>query len=154
MDTPIEAPGGTPQGNSTQVVTDYIREKDQERNVTPRQDRPLTLLELPVDILQLIVKEVSLFLSSLHASAVLTWCPPDHSYKRSDSTCLDELGSARACYTSDILTVRHCLARWTHHGNRIQERGRLDLRTQDAVSRKRFCSHHARRISTKYASTC
>lgn len=72
MDTPIEAPSGTPQGNSTQVVTDYIREKDQERNVTPRQDRPLTLLELPVDILQLIVKEVSLFLSSLHASAVLT----------------------------------------------------------------------------------
>ncbi|KAK0661571.1 hypothetical protein QBC41DRAFT_235880 [Cercophora samala] len=59
MDTPTDAPNGTSQGNPIPVVTEYIRERDQERKVTPRRDGPLTLLELPVDILQLIVKEIT-----------------------------------------------------------------------------------------------
>jgi hypothetical protein len=38
-------------------VSEYLKEKDQQRRAIYQRKRPLTLLELPVDILQLIVKE-------------------------------------------------------------------------------------------------
>ncbi|KAK0718833.1 hypothetical protein B0T21DRAFT_57330 [Apiosordaria backusii] len=59
MDTPIDAPNGAPQGKPAHVVSKYLKERYQERNVTPRRNGRLTLLELPVDILQLIVKEIT-----------------------------------------------------------------------------------------------
>ncbi|KAK4174038.1 hypothetical protein QBC36DRAFT_47831 [Triangularia setosa] len=59
MDTPTGAPNGTPHGKPARIVTEYLKEKDQKRNVTLIRNGPRTLLELPVDILQLIVKEIT-----------------------------------------------------------------------------------------------
>lgn len=44
------------------TVSDYLRDKEREWNRPSERKGPLTLLELPVDILRLIVKEASLLL--------------------------------------------------------------------------------------------
>ncbi|KAK4199724.1 hypothetical protein QBC40DRAFT_79230 [Triangularia verruculosa] len=105
MDTTADADNGTLQGRPA-VVSEYIKEKDQERNVTPRPSGPLTLLELPIDILQLIVKEVThtndltalaLTNSALHSLAIpliysrfdIVW--PDGQITSTESKSVDAL---------------------------------------------------------------
>lgn len=58
MESPTTTGGvGPSQDKTTQVVSEYFKERTQQWRAIYERKRPLTLLELPVDILQLIVKE-------------------------------------------------------------------------------------------------
>jgi hypothetical protein len=56
MDSPTSVPG-SPEGKMNCDVSKHVKEKTQKCQAAYPRKRPLNLLELPVDILQLIVKE-------------------------------------------------------------------------------------------------
>lgn len=61
MDTADVSAAAAPSAQQypeTRTVSGYLGEKDQEWKALYEKKRPLTLLELPVDILRLVVKEV------------------------------------------------------------------------------------------------
>ncbi len=57
-EAPISGPSFAKQATSLSVSR-YLKEKEQEWKAVSERSRPLTLLELPVDILSLVVKEAS-----------------------------------------------------------------------------------------------
>ena len=57
---PTPAPAPVPSSHTektSRIVSEYLKGKDQQWKELYEKKRPLTLLELPVDILRLIVKE-------------------------------------------------------------------------------------------------
>lgn len=77
-----------------------------------RKQGKLTLLELPLDILRMVVSEVRLGSTLLqrgedpHANARL-----DHTHQRPLSSRPDELDTIQPCCAAHILSFRHCVAR-------------------------------------------
>jgi len=57
----------TPRDQSRAAVSRYLKDKEEEWNKVPERTGPLNLLELPVDILRLIVKEACLLPLSYRA---------------------------------------------------------------------------------------
>ena len=57
-EAPISGPSFAKQATSLSVSR-FLKEKEQEWKAVSERSRPLTLLELPVDILSLVVKEAS-----------------------------------------------------------------------------------------------
>lgn len=57
MDSPTSAAAPSAQGKTSRIVSEYLKGKDEQWRALYERKRPLTLLELPIDILQLIVKE-------------------------------------------------------------------------------------------------
>ncbi|GAB1311399.1 hypothetical protein MFIFM68171_01609 [Madurella fahalii] len=80
MDSPACATAAaSTQEKTSKIVSEYLKGKDQQWREIYQRKRPLTLLELPIDILQLIVKEIThtndltalaLTNSALHSLAV------------------------------------------------------------------------------------
>ncbi|KAL2020660.1 hypothetical protein VTK56DRAFT_8056 [Thermocarpiscus australiensis] len=58
MDSPSPAAVST-QEKTSRIVSEYLKGKDEQWRAIYERKRPLTLLELPIDILQLIVKEIT-----------------------------------------------------------------------------------------------
>jgi hypothetical protein len=56
MDSPTSV-AGSREGKTNCAVSKHVKERSQKCQAAYPRNRPLTLLELPVDILQLIVKE-------------------------------------------------------------------------------------------------
>lgn len=59
---------------SLPTVSEYLKDKEREWSRTSERKGPLTLLELPVDILRLIVKEACLLLCPVPAGHVPEPC--------------------------------------------------------------------------------
>ena len=55
------APSPSTRDQARSAVHKFLRNKEQEWKAVADRKRPLTLLELPVDVLRLIVKEVGFF---------------------------------------------------------------------------------------------
>lgn len=97
----------------TGLATPKSNAEKQEVSSEPRRRRRLNLLDLPVDILKEIVKEVSFRRYSLvclgiqYADADIA---SDNSYQRPDVARPDMFCPAFACHPSYVLTVRHRLA--------------------------------------------
>lgn len=53
-----DAVSGTELDHGSSVISEYLRSKDPYWDNVPQRTEPLNLLELPVDVLRLIVKEV------------------------------------------------------------------------------------------------
>lgn len=74
------------QGNS--VISEYLRSRDPDWDNVPQRTEPLNLLELPVDVLRLVVKEVC---QDLLLPETIANFPADHSHKRSHLSGTDQL---------------------------------------------------------------
>lgn len=55
------APSPAAHEKKSKTIIEYLMAKDQQWKTLSQRKSPLTLLELPVDILRLIVKEVAFF---------------------------------------------------------------------------------------------
>lgn len=53
-----DAVSGTDLDHDNSIISEYLRSKDPDWDNVPQRTEPLNLLELPVDVLRLIVKEV------------------------------------------------------------------------------------------------
>lgn len=99
------------QGNS--VISEYLKSRDPDWDNIQQRTEPLNLLELPVDVLRLIVKEVCMLLLLLCApyscETVINFSA-DHSYKRSYLSRPDQLDPPQPRDPPHLLALRHSLA--------------------------------------------
>lgn len=58
-----DAVSGTELDHDNSIISEYLRSKGPDWDSVARRSEPMTLLDLPVDVLRLIVKEVDRFLS-------------------------------------------------------------------------------------------
>lgn len=80
------------------------------KNVGGR-NRPLQLLDLPVDVLKEIIKEVSAAFHSQKCLIAEASATIDHPHKRSYFPSSNLLCLTWACNTVNLLTLRYCVAR-------------------------------------------
>lgn len=59
-----------PQSRASCTISRLLKGKEREWAAVSKRSRPLTLLELPVDVLRLVVKEVRLDTPALHFTAL------------------------------------------------------------------------------------
>lgn len=120
-------------------ITKYLKSKDPGWDVQPAE--PKYLLDLPEDILRLIVKEVRNTQSWGLFCCVLILGPADHSYQRPHLTRLDQLYALQARHSSDLFQVRHCLAGCAYHPHRGKRRC-SDVWAVVTLYGKLVCPHH------------
>jgi hypothetical protein len=105
------------------IMSKYLGDKNEEWAAVSRKS-PLNLLDLPVDILKEIVREVS------YTSWLLGDCSRSLSgdpHQRFNLPCSHSLGSSCSCHPSDLFTIRHCLAGWSYHDRKSYRSRRLDV---------------------------
>lgn len=71
-----DAVSGAELDHDNSVISEYLRSKDPDWDNVPQRTEPLTLLELPVDVLRLIVKEVCIRCLPASGQPLLILCPP------------------------------------------------------------------------------
>ena len=99
--------GPVDKDGPAEKLSQLLGEKDKEWAVTVEKQRPLRLLDLPVDVLKEIIKEVP-SVHDLWFHYVLIRI--GHTYKRPDISCLDSLCSTPSGHPMHIFSIRHCLA--------------------------------------------
>jgi predicted RNA-binding protein len=73
MDSPISAVAVDSTVKTNRVVSEYVKEKARHQSQPIRErKRPLNILDLPVDILQLIVKEACKYSTMAYCKHLLT----------------------------------------------------------------------------------
>lgn len=132
-----DAVSGTLVDRDSSIISEYLRSKDPDwDNVDQRRTELQNLLDLPVDILRLIVKEASQThpynLIQAHPTLFPACLPtddqsPDHTYQRPDVFGADQLDLPQPCHPSYLLTFRYRLARRPHYHSRRQERRCFDI---------------------------
>lgn len=86
-----------------------LKGKERERESVVQGVRPLQLLDLPVDILKEIIKEVSDASKDVQPPTLLT-LTLGHSHQRSYVLGSHPLCPTQSCNTLHLLKVRYCLA--------------------------------------------
>ncbi len=89
-----------------------LREKEEmlASVVEKRKKGLLQLLDLPVDVLRDIVKEVRSIFEAFISSSTLTNDSTGHAHKRSYISRIDAFCAPKSCHTSYLLAVRYRLA--------------------------------------------
>lgn len=154
-----DAVSGTMADRDSSIISEYLRSKDPGWDSVDQRTEPQNLLDLPVDILRLIVKEASqthpttcfwavphvLLFSCGSPSSVTSFTDdqlPDHPYQRFDFACPDQLDLPQLGHSSHLLALRHRLARRPHDGRRCQERRCFDVRPVNLVHGKCLCPYN------------
>jgi hypothetical protein len=98
------------------TMSKHLKGKEKEWKAISHKSGPLTLLELPDDVLRLIVKEVcSKSQYPCCRGATDDENDPDHSYQRPHVPRTHKLDPLSPCSSAHIRTLRYCLARCTHN---------------------------------------
>lgn len=93
------------------VVKKLLKGKEKEWTATVEKNRPLQLLDLPLDILKDVVKEVWEDSSSIDLICAELTVLVGYPYQRSHLFGVDLLRAAQSRHSSYILALRHRLAR-------------------------------------------
>lgn len=89
-----DAVSGAELDHDNSVISEYLRSKDPDWDNVPQRTEPLTLLELPVDVLRLIVKEVCIR------------CPPSSGHALPHSMLPSRLTtSTQITHTNDLTSL-------------------------------------------------
>jgi hypothetical protein len=106
MDTPESSTSGKIQQTSIDArskISSLLKDKEQEWAAVVEKKGPLQLLDLPMDVLKEIVKEVRTRTQLL--GALLINSDTGYTYERLDCFSTDALGPPQSCYTSHIFPV-------------------------------------------------
>ena len=99
--------GPTDKDGPAEKLSQLLGDKDKEWTATVEKQRPLRLLDLPVDVLKEIIKEVR-FIHDLLLDHVLINI--GHTYERSNFSRPDPLCSTQSGHSMHIFSIRYCLA--------------------------------------------
>ena len=95
-------------------VAKLLKGKEREWEAVVKKDRPLQLLDLPVDVLKEIIKEVSMASKDATPLIILTFAT-GYAHQRPHFSGAHSLRLTQSCYTLHLFEVRYCLARGSQY---------------------------------------
>lgn len=111
-------------------LTKFLGGKEKEWAAVAMKDGPLRLLDLPLDLLREILKEVSSLTLGVNVLDSLADAVEGHPHKRPHFPGVDKFSNALSRHTSHLRPIRHRLARCLESYRAKDRSRRSDLRTR------------------------